>query len=67
VLALAVGVVADPHRASALVALEVVENALLEHRLAVDAIHDLEVLGPLGDVSDEPEEVVGLPVEPQGV
>ena len=36
------GAVADPHRAGASVALEVVEDDLLEVGAAVDAVHDLE-------------------------
>ena len=40
---------------------------LLELALAADAVHDLEVLLALGDVGDEVEEVVGLPVEAERV
>ena len=35
--------------------------------LPVDPVHDLQIVGALGDVRDEAEEVVGLPVEPEGV
>ena len=66
VLVLAVRVVADPHRPGALVPLEV-ELLLGELRPPVDAVHHLEVLVALGDIGDEPEEVVGLPVEAEGV
>ena len=42
VLALLVGVVADPHRARTLIAGEVVERLLGEVALAADAVHDLQ-------------------------
>ena len=67
VLALVVGAVADAHRPGAVVAVQVVEDALVEVALAVDAVHDLELVVALGDVGDEAEEVVGLPVEAEGV
>ena len=68
VLALVVGGVADPHGPRPLVAGEVIERRFGKHALAVDAVHQLQVaaLG-LGDVGDEAEEVVGLPIETQGV
>ena len=67
VLALPVGGVADADRPRPLVAGEVVEGLLLRHRLAVDAVHDLEVASSLGDVGDEMEVVVRLPVEAERV
>ena len=67
VLALAVGAVADADRAGALVAAEVVERLLVEVAAAVGPVHDLQLVVALGDVGDEPEEVVGLPVEPERV
>ena len=68
VLVLAVRAVPDPHRPRALVAREVVERELGDLALAVDRVHDLEVLGArLRDVGDEVEEVVRLPVEPERV
>ena len=64
VLALVEGAVADPHRAGARVAGEVVARRLGQVAPAVDAVHDLEraVLVRL-DVGDELHELVGLPVE----
>ena len=66
-LALPVRVVADADRARALVAGQVVEDLLRQGALAVDAVHDLELLVALGDVGDEVEVVVRLPVEPERV
>src|SRR5262245_63499309 len=68
VLVLAIGVVADAYGARALVAAQVVERALRELRLAVDPVHDLQppLLG-LGDVGEEVEVVVRLPVEAEAV
>ena len=43
VLALVEGAVADPHRAGAAVAAEVVERALGQLLLAADPVHDLQV------------------------
>jgi hypothetical protein len=34
---------------------------------AADPIHDLQLVGLLGHVCHEVEEVIGLPVEPQGI
>ncbi len=67
VLALVVGAVADPHRARALVAGQVVERPLGNVALAPDAVHDLQRLLALGDVGHEVEEVVRLPVEAERV
>jgi hypothetical protein len=67
VLALVVGAVADPYGTGALVAAEVVEDVLVERALAVDAVHDLQLGITIGDVGDEVEEVVGLPVEAERV
>ena len=68
VLALVVGAVADPHRARVLIALEVIERALLQLFVALDPVHDLQrpvlVALQIGDVLDE---VVRLPVQPQRV
>ena len=68
VLALVEGAVADPHRARALVAAEVIERRLGEVHLALDPVHDLQravlAAGHVGDVLDE---VVGLPVQTQRV
>ena len=46
---------------------EVVEDVLVELALAADAVHDLQVAVALGDVGDEGEEVVRLPVEAERV
>ena len=67
VLALGVGLVADPHRPGPVVPGELVEDPLAEHPLAVHPVHHLDLVVPLGDVSQEPEEVVGLPVEAERV
>ncbi len=68
VLALAVGAVADAHRLRAAVAGEMVELLLLQATLAADPVHDLQLpLLGLGEVGDEIEEIVGLPVEAEGV
>ena len=68
VLVLVVGAVAHPDRPRALVTRQVGELLLLQLGLAVDAVHDLELaLLGLGHVGYEVEEVVGLPVEAQGV
>ena len=68
VLALVEGAVADPHRARAGVAGEVVARRLGQVAPAVDPVHDLQraVLGRL-DVGDELHELVGLPVEVEPV
>ena len=68
VLVLVVRAVADPHRAGVLVARQVIERRLRQLGAAVDAVHDLQLsLDRLGDVGDEVEEVVGLPVEAERV
>ena len=68
VLLLLVGGVPDPHRARVLVSLQVVEHPFGEIRGAVDAVDDLQVAAvTFGQVRDEGEVVVGLPVEAQGV
>src|ERR671923_2255879 len=68
VLRLAVRAVARPYGAGALVTREMVERLLHQVRLAVDPVHDLEgVLPRPGDVGDEVEEVVRLPVEAERV
>ena len=67
VLALVEGAVADPHRARALIAGEVVEGALGQVLLAADPVHDLQ-LGVLGaDADEEAHEVARLLVEAEGV
>ena len=53
VLVLLVGVVADPHRPSILIARQVSEEFLVELALAADAVHDLKPLLAAGDVGDE--------------
>ena len=64
VLALVEGAVADPHRARAGVARELVERLLGEVPPAVDPVHDLERPVRIGlEVGDELHELVGLPVE----
>ncbi|GAA3409320.1 hypothetical protein GCM10018952_09610 [Streptosporangium vulgare] len=67
VLTVPVGGVADPDGLGSLVPGEMVENVLVQLSFAVDAVHDLEFLVPFRHVGDEPEEVVGLPVEAQRV
>ena len=67
VLVLVVRGVADPHRTRVGVAGQVIELVLLQLLLAADAVHDLQVLVPAGDVGDEGEEVHRLPVEAQRV
>ena len=67
VLALVPGAVADADRAGALVAGQVVESLLGQLALAADPVHDLQVGVLLGQVGDEVEEVVRLPVEAEGV
>ena len=62
VLAMVPGVVADPDRAGAFVAREVIERLLVELRAPVDPVHDLQVL-VFDPVGDEVEEVVRLAVE----
>ena len=68
VLALVERAVADPHRACAGVAREVVARRLGQVAAAVDAVHDLQraVLVRL-EVGDELHELVGLPVEVEPV
>ena len=68
VLPLVEGAVADPHRARALVAGELVTGRLGQIATAVDPVHDLQraVLGGL-EVGDELDELVGLPVEVEAV
>ena len=68
VLALVERAVADPDRARARVAGEVVARRLGQVAPAVDPVHDLQrpVLGRL-DVGDELHELVGLPVEVEPV
>jgi hypothetical protein len=67
VLALGVGLVANPDRAGAIVAAEVAEHPLGEPPLTVHPVDHLHLAVPLGDVGQEPEEVVGLPVEAERV
>src|SRR5689334_18133327 len=67
VLTLAVGAVADPHRAGAAVAAEVVERALGQLPLAADPVHDLQAGVVLADVDDEAHEVARLLVEAERV
>ena len=68
VLALVVGAVADPHRARVLVALQMIERRLGEVLATVDPVHDLQraVIVAI-QVSDVLHEVVGLPVQTQGM
>ena len=68
VLALVEGAVADPHRARAGVAGEVVARGLGEVAAAVDPVHDLQRAVLVGlEVGDELHELLGLPVEVQVV
>ena len=68
VLALVEGAVADPHRARARVAGEVVPRGLGEVAAAVDPVHDLERAVLVGlEVGDELHELVRLPVEVEEV
>ena len=67
VLALLERAVADAHRAGVHVALHVGKDLLAEVLLPVDSVHDLQIVRALGDVRDETEEVLGLPIEPEGV
>ena len=68
VLALVVRAVADPHRARAFVALEVLERRLLQVPGPRDPVHDLQrpVLVAL-EIRHVLDEVVGLPVQPERV
>ena len=66
VLLLLVGGVADPHRPRAARSPRGGRAiVLVELALAVEAVHDLQLLLAGGDVGDEVEEVVGLPLEAQ--
>src|SRR5262249_54828341 len=67
VLMLVVGAVADPHRARAAVAAEMVESFLAEVLLATDPIHDLQVRVLAAELDDEFHGRLGLLVEPEGV
>ena len=63
VLLLRVRGVADPDRPGVGVPRQVVELVLGQVPLAGDAVHDLQLVVPVGDVGDEGEEVQRLPVE----
>ena len=68
VLALVERAVADPHRARAGVAGELVDRRLGQVAAPVDAVHDLQRAVGVGlEVGDELHELVGLPVEVQPV
>ncbi len=67
VLMLLAGAVADPHGSRPLIAAEVVQHLLCELPLAVDPVQHLEVMLTAGDVGDEVEVVVRLPVEAERV
>ena len=68
VLALVEGAVADPHRAGAGVAREVVARGLGQIAAPVDPVHDLQRAVPVAlEVGDELHELVGLPVEVEEV
>ena len=67
VLLLVESSVADAHRLGALVAAEVMQDVLVQGALAVDPVHDLQLVVTVGDVGDEVEEVVGLPVEAERI
>ena len=68
VLALIEGAVADPHRAGAGVAGELLAEGLGEVAPPVDPVHDLQPAVAVGlDVGDELHELIGLPVEPEQV
>ena len=67
VLSLCVGRVPDADRPSAFVAVQVVEGLLGDIPFAIHLVHDLQFLVSFSEVGDKPEEVVGLPVEPQRV
>src|SRR5438045_6035166 len=67
-LRLLVRTVADAYRPGALVAVQVVEHALVEFAAAVDAVDDLQVTAVAFDqVAEERDVVVGLPLEAEGV
>ncbi len=65
VLALGVGGVADPDRPRSVVSGQVIERDLGDLILTADAVEDLQLGVALGQVGDEVEVVVGLPVEAQ--
>ena len=66
VLALIVGGIADPNRARALVAGQVIEYLFGQVALPADAVHDLErAVGVALEVGDVLDEVVSLPAEPE--
>jgi hypothetical protein len=67
VLALVKGAVADPDRAGAVIAGQMIEYLLGELSLAADPVHDLQVGLGLGQVGQEVEEVVGFAVKAEGV
>ena len=68
VLALVEGAVADPHRARAGVAGEVIARGLGQIAPPVDPVHDLQRPVLVGlEVGDELHELLGLPVEVQVV
>ena len=67
VLALGIGLVPHPHRPRPVVPAEVVEDPLGEHALAVHPVDHLDLVVTLGEVGEEPEEIIRLPVEAQRV
>src|ERR1035437_8364177 len=67
VLRLRVGRVPGPDRPRALVTGQMVEDLLGEIPLAVHAVDDLELVVALGEIGEEPEEIIGLPVEAKRV
>ncbi len=71
VLLLVIGVVADADRGGAVVAAQMIEGRLRQLALTAHPVHHLERIADAvrvaRDVEDEREEVVGFPVEPEGV
>src|SRR6266480_4073050 len=67
VLVLLVGVISDADRASALIAAEVIEELLVELALTADPVHDLQRVLTSRHIGDEVKEVVGFPIEAEGV
>lgn len=68
VLALAVGPVADPHRSGVLVPGQMIQRLLSKNPFPTDAVHQLQMAAfGVGDLGNEVEEIVGLPVQSQSV
>jgi hypothetical protein len=60
-LALPIGAIADPHRAPAAIAVEMLQDLLGQPLAAVDPVHDLQraILRLVAEALDEPEEALG--------